>query len=119
MKTVPGKARTCPICRATILESASVCPGCRHHLRFEGGPSSKRAWTSFSPLRVDGTIRHPEKGEPWEYSVVLTIQNAEGEEIARQVMGVGAVKPTEELTFQLEVEVLRPDEAGSPSATSE
>ena len=30
-----GKTRSCPHCRATILESAAVCPACRHHLRFE------------------------------------------------------------------------------------
>jgi predicted amidophosphoribosyltransferase len=31
----PGKSRQCPHCKATILDSASVCPGCRHHLRFD------------------------------------------------------------------------------------
>ena len=30
-----GKTRTCPHCKATILESLSICPGCLHHLRFD------------------------------------------------------------------------------------
>ena len=107
LKTVPGQARACPICKATILASASVCPACLHHLRFDTR-SGKRTWASSSPLRVEGTIRHAVGGEPWEYSIVLAIRNEEGEEIARQVVGVGALKPTEERTFALTVEVLTP-----------
>ncbi|MGH7562822.1 MAG: hypothetical protein ACREK5_00140 [Gemmatimonadota bacterium] len=107
VKTIPGQARTCPLCKATILESASICPACLHHLRFDSH-SAKRTWTSFSPLRVEGTIRHAVGGEPWEYSIVLAIRNEEGEEIARQVVGVGALKPTELRTFALTVEVLTP-----------
>lgn len=110
VKTIPGQARTCPLCKATILESASICPGCRHQLRFDAR-STKRAWTSFSPLSVEGTIRHPVDGEPWEYSVVLTIRSDEGEEIGREVVGVGALKPGEERAFTLTVEVLTPGEA--------
>ena len=30
-----GKTRTCPHCKAVILESLSICPGCMHHLRFD------------------------------------------------------------------------------------
>ena len=29
-----GRTRVCPHCKATILESAAVCPQCQHHLRF-------------------------------------------------------------------------------------
>ena len=29
-----GRTRVCPHCKATILESAAVCPQCKHHLRF-------------------------------------------------------------------------------------
>lgn len=113
MKTVPGQARTCPICRATILESANVCPGCLHRLRYED-QSSKLSWASFCPLRVDGTIGHREEGVPWEYSVVLTIRDEDGEELSRQVVGVGALKPGQERTFTLSVEVLTPEEATEP-----
>jgi hypothetical protein len=62
-----------------------------------------------SPLRVEGTIRHPEGGDAWEYSVLLSIRNERGEEIARQVVGVGAIGPKEERTFTLAVEVFTPD----------
>lgn len=108
VKTIPGQARTCPLCKATILESASVCPGCRHRLRFDSPQSAVRTWTSVCPLRVEGTLRHREGGEPWEYSVVLAICDENGEEITRQVVGVGALKPSEERTFTLAVEVHTP-----------
>lgn len=102
-----GATRTCPHCRAAILESATVCPACRHHLRFTPGAAQK-ALPSFNALRVEGTIRHPAAGDPWEYSVVLAIRNDRGEEIARQVIGVGALQPSEGRTFSLAVEVFAP-----------
>jgi hypothetical protein len=105
-----GATRTCPHCRAIILESASVCPACQHHLRFDPG-AAERAVPSFLPLRVEGTIRHPAVGEPWEYSVMLSIKNDRGEEIARQVVGVGALQPSEQRTFTLAVEVFTPADA--------
>ncbi|MFN8581535.1 MAG: hypothetical protein U0163_11235 [Gemmatimonadaceae bacterium] len=100
----PGSTRTCPHCRAVILESAVRCPACNHHLRFDPTAAAK-ALPSFSPLRVEGTIQHPTTGEPWEYSVVLSIRNGKGEEITRQVVGVGAMQPDELRTFSLAVEV--------------
>ena len=30
-----GATRTCPHCKATILESSAVCPACRGHLKFD------------------------------------------------------------------------------------
>lgn len=102
-----GKARSCPHCQATILESASICPACLHHLRFDAH-AAQRALSSVSPLRVEGTIRHPAIGEPWEYSVLLAIHDERGEEIARQVVGVGALQPAEQRTFVLTVEVFAP-----------
>ena len=110
----PGATRTCPHCRATILESASLCPACRHHLRFDPGAASADA-AGFSPLRVEGTIKHPAVGEPWEYSVMLSIKNDRGEEIARQVVGVGALHPAEQRTFTLAVEVYTPTAGKTPA----
>jgi hypothetical protein len=104
--TTPGKTRTCPHCKANILDSASVCPACHHHLRFD--TAAERQAPSFSPLRIEGTIRHPPVGEPWEYCVVLAICNDRGEEIARQVVGVGALQAAEVRTFNLWVEVFAP-----------
>lgn len=106
----PGATRTCPHCRVTILESASVCPSCRHHLRFDPG-SARQALPSFSPLMVEGTIRHPPVGMPWEYSVAVSIRNDRGEEVARKVVGVGALNPDEARTFTLTVEVFSADGA--------
>lgn len=110
---VPGATRTCPHCRATILESAAVCPGCKHHLRFEPG-AAQRAAPGFSALQVEGTIHHPAAGEAWEYSMVVTIRNDRGEEVARQIIGVGALQPEEARTFTLAVEISKPGE-GKPS----
>ncbi|HEV8355882.1 MAG TPA: hypothetical protein VGQ17_03845 [Gemmatimonadales bacterium] len=108
-----GTTRICPHCKATILESAVVCPACRHHLRFAPG-MAQRAPPSFSALRVEGTIRHPTTGEPWEYSVMLSIRNDRGEEITRQVIGVGALQPAEQRSFSLAVEVFTPAGARIP-----
>jgi hypothetical protein len=107
----PGTTRTCPHCRATILESASVCPACRHHLRFDPG-SAAAAVPTFSPLRVEGTIKHPAVGETWEYSVLLTIRDDRGEEIARQVVGVGALHAHQQRTFTLAVDVFAAGDKG-------
>jgi len=97
-----GATRHCPHCKATILESASVCPACRGHLRFESGPAQNALAT---PFRVEGTIRQAAQDGTAEYSVVLSIRNERGEEITRQVVGVGALKPDEERTFTLAVEL--------------
>jgi hypothetical protein len=101
-----GKTRSCPHCKATILESATVCPGCLHHLRFD--PAAQRMLPAATPLRVEGTIRHPPGGGTWEYSIVLAVRNERGEEITRQVVGVGALSPADVRTFSLSVELFAP-----------
>ena len=99
-----GATRICPHCKTTILESSSVCPACKHHLRFDP-ELAKRAAEATSALRVEGTIRHPSDGEAWEYSMVLSIRNDRDEEIDRKIVGVGAMRPGEGRTFTLTVEV--------------
>ncbi len=101
-----GRTRSCPHCKATILESAAICPQCRHHLKFGAAVVPQDQQTGFSALRVQGAIRHPNQAPDWEYSVVLAIVNERGEEISRQVVGVGALRPTESRTFTLSVDVL-------------
>ena len=113
-----GKARSCPHCRATILESASVCPACHHYLRFDSS-SGHSGVSSFSPLRVEGTIRPPTDRGPWEYSVLLAIHDERGREIGRQVVGVGALQPSEERTFVLAVEVMTPASKNDVGGTTE
>ena len=111
-QAIVGATRTCPHCSTTILESSIVCPACRHHLRFDSGNAQDPAAHSV-PLHIEGTIRHPPGGGSWEYSMVLTIRNGRGEEIARQLVGVGAVKPDELRTFTLAVELFSPDAANT------
>jgi hypothetical protein len=111
-KTPAGTTRTCPHCRAVILASATVCPSCRKHLRFTPGAEAQ---PTFSPLRVEGSIRHPTAGEAWEYSVVISIKNDKGEEVGRQVVGVGALQPGEGRTFSFSVDVFAPQGSVIPS----
>jgi len=102
----PGATRTCPHCKTTILESAVVCPACRHHLRYDPtAAAAAAAVATITPLKVEGSIRHPAEGGAWEYSVVLSIRNDRGEEIKREVVGVGAMQPDEQRSFILSVEV--------------
>lgn len=112
----PGKSRRCPHCRSDILESASVCPVCRHHLRFD--QSAEPAGARFSALHVEGTIRHPVERGPWEYSVVIAVRNHKGEEIARQVVGIGAMQGGDQRTFDLSVEVFAPEVGVVPPSIS-
>ena len=107
-KTPAGTTRTCPHCRAVVLASAAVCPSCRKHLRFVPG---EEAQPTFSPLRVEGAIRHPKVGDAWEYAITVSITNERGE-TTRQVVGVGAIQPGEQRKFTFAVEVYIPD--GTP-----
>lgn len=107
-----GKTRSCPHCKATILESLSVCPGCLHHLRFDQ-EAAKRQVSATPALRVEGVIRHPPLEESWEYFVVIAIRNDRGEEITRQVVNVGVLQSTEKRSFALSVEVMPPQLPGS------
>ena len=60
-----GATRNCPHCKATILDSASICPACRGHLRFTAGPTQRAMEV---PLLVEGTIKQPRDGGSSEYS---------------------------------------------------
>jgi hypothetical protein len=101
----PGATRECPHCRETILESAAMCPVCRHYLRFDAGADTPQV-PALTPLRIEGSIRHPADGEPWEYTVIVSICNDRGEEIAHKLIGVGAMHPNEQCTFTLSVEAV-------------
>jgi hypothetical protein len=103
-----GKTRTCPHCKAIILESLSICPGCLHHLRFDS-EAARRQVAAAPALRVEGMIRHPPLEQPLEYFVVIAIRNDRGEEVTRQVVNVGALQAAEKRTFTLSVEVLPPE----------
>jgi hypothetical protein len=100
-----GATRICPHCKATVLQSASICPGCQHHLRFSSGnaePESK----GIPALRIEGTIQHPVRDEQCEYCVVVSITNERGEKVARQVVGVGALQPGERHRYSFSVDLI-------------
>jgi hypothetical protein len=110
-----GKTRSCPHCKATILESASVCPACRHYLRFD--PSAQPTVSPSVPaFRVEGVIVNPEAAKQWEYAVVVAIRNDAGEELRRQVVSVGALEPLERRTFTVSVEVFGADNLSGTTA---
>ncbi len=102
----PGATRRCPHCREIILESAGRCPACRHYLRYDASADDSSEVPALTPLRIEGSIRHPADGEPWEYTVVVSIRNDRGEEIAHKLVGVGAMNPNEQRTFTLSVKAV-------------
>lgn len=99
-----GATRTCPHCRATILESAVVCPGCKHHLRFDkdarlgGAAATQTAW------QVEGTLDAERMDAMTEYSILVIVRNERNEEVARQVVNVGSLQGAERRTFSLSIE---------------
>lgn len=107
-----GATRNCPHCQETILESAAVCPACKHHLRFDGAAAITPDPDTITPLKVDGSIRNPTAGSAWEYSMVLTIRDERGQEIARRLIGVGALQGDEQRTFSLSVEMVQVSAGG-------
>jgi hypothetical protein len=103
-----GRTRTCPHCRATILESAAVCPACRHHLRFDPAGKAGKPVAGEIALGIEGSFSHPAVGEPWEYSVVVVIRDGKGQEVDRKVVGVGSLSPGDQRFVGLSVEVFKP-----------
>jgi hypothetical protein len=112
----PGATRVCPHCKAIVLETATVCPGCRHHLRFSSSDALAPA-EGYCAFNIEGTIAHKHPGEHCEYCIVLDIRNERGEQVIRQVVGVGALHPGELRRLSLAVEML-PARAAAPKADS-
>ena len=102
-----GKTRICPHCKTTILDSATICPACRHHLQFNPGQQPIRSVASFNALNVESTIRHPDNEPPWEYSLLIVVRNERGEEINRQVIAVGALHSGEARDVSLTMDVFK------------
>lgn len=113
--TPVGATRTCPHCKAVILQSASVCPSCRKHLRFDPVADEPAPMPTFSPLRVEGSIRHPTEGQGWEYAIMVSITNERGEELVHRLVAVGAIPPGAQRTFKVAVEMYSPEDAKRPS----
>jgi hypothetical protein len=89
-----------------VLESAAVCPACRHHLRFSRNGMALQAGEGYCALSVDGTIVHTASTEPCEYCVVLDVRNDRGEQLTRQVVGVGVLRSGELRRLNVSVEMM-------------
>jgi hypothetical protein len=59
-----------------------VCPSCRHHLRY-GASADAPSAPALTPLLIEGNIQHPPDAKPWEYTVVVSIRDDLGVEIAQ------------------------------------
>ena len=106
-----GRTRTCPHCKAVILETASVCPQCRHHLKFGAEAAATAEHNGFCALKVEGTLQHNARQGRLGILGGPLIRNERGEEVSRQVIGVGALRPSESRTFTLSVDVNTPGSA--------
>lgn len=108
-----GKTRVCPHCKAVVLESLSICPGCRHHLRFDV-EAAQRQEAAIRALEIEGQVCHPPEEDPCEYSVVVSVRNDKGQEIARNLVAVGSLQGGERCSVALAVEVLPARSAAKP-----
>ncbi len=99
-----GATRVCPHCKATVLASASICPGCQHHLRFNAAAAEQQP-AGHPAMRIEGTIAQA-GAAACEYCVVVSISNGRGEKISRQVVGVGALAPGERHSYSFSVDVM-------------
>jgi hypothetical protein len=104
---VAGKTRICPHCKTTILDSATVCPACKHHLQFNPGQQPVRTVATVNALTVEGTVRHPDNEPPWEYSLLVVVRNERGEEVTREVISVGALNAGEARSVTLSMDVFK------------
>jgi uncharacterized protein YbaR (Trm112 family) len=103
-----GATRTCPHCRATILESAVVCPGCKHHLRFDKDARPGAAAATKTAWQIEGTLDAERMDAASEYGILVVVRNERNEEIARQIVNVGALQGAERRTFTLSIEMSEP-----------
>jgi hypothetical protein len=110
-----GATRTCPHCRATILESAVICPGCKHHLRFDKDAKPGGAAATHTAWQIEGTIDAERTDAASEYTLLVTVRNERNEEIARQVINVGSLQGVERRTFSLSVEMSDPKSSSAPA----
>src|SRR5215207_4052235 len=103
-----GATRTCPHCRATILESAVICPGCKHHLRFDKDARIAAAAAVKTAWQVEGTLDAERMDAASEYAILVVVRNERNEEVARQVVNVRALQGAERRTFTLSIEMSEP-----------
>lgn len=103
----PGSPRICPHCRATILASAGSCPACHGRMHYEATVAEPPPRSM--PLQVEGTLQCAPGESPLEYTMLLSIRDERGVELARHVVGVGALRSSERRHFTLTVETAEVD----------
>lgn len=64
------------------------------------------AGEGYCALSVDGTIAHTQASEPCEYCVVLDVRDDRGQQLTRQVVGVGVLQVGELRRLNVSVEML-------------
>ena len=101
-----------------MLESAAVCPGCRHHLRFSGSGQARAADESYCALSVDGTIAHKASASPASIASCWMSADERGEQLVRQVVGVGVLQPGELRRVNLSVEMMPVRSAAAAKAAA-
>ena len=84
-----------------ILASASICPGCKGHLRFDKSRDTSAPKTDW---RVEGSFTAERPDGVMEYCILVSVRNERNEEIARHVVNVGALQGDERRTFTLTIE---------------
>jgi hypothetical protein len=103
-----GETRQCPHCKATILASSVVCPGCNGHLRF--GPATGAVAGVLTPatvtaFKIEGSFDNAGSTLPREYTVVISIRNQRGEVLEKRVIGVGVLGPNDTRAVTLTVDL--------------
>ena len=102
----PGATRECPHCRETILESAGVCPACRHYLRFvDAGAEAPRSPHSRR-CASKGASGIPPMANPGNTRSSCRSATIAAKKPPVSSIGVGAMNPNEQRTFTLSVEAV-------------
>jgi hypothetical protein len=109
-----GVTRTCPHCRATILDSAAICPGCKHHLRFDKDAKPGGAAAPRSAWKIEGTLEAVRADSPTEYTILVIVRDERNQEVARHVVNVGSLQGKERRVFELSVETAEPRAGNIP-----
>jgi len=83
-----GASRTCPHCKATILQSTFSYPICRHLLKFNSPAFQPPLQATICPLLVEGTLAHHEAEESLEYQILMQIRDDAGKLVSRECASV-------------------------------
>ena len=67
-----------------------------------GLPATKTAW------QIEGTLDAERMDAATEFSILVVVRNERNEEVARQIVNVGALQGVERRTFTLPIETSEP-----------